>query len=275
MEWSKIKNIIILLLVITNLFLLVAVLSFRHNQRSSEEATLEAVRTVLADRGIEISDDALPPVMELTALAVPRDTQAEAALAQALLGECMVTDQGGGLYVYTGQGGSAHFRSAGELTITLSANDFTAAGGEIQDHAQETLERMGVEASILTTVTEGNTSTVTARQSMNGAPLFNCEIRLQYNGSQLLVISGRLLTGTPQADAAAGDNLPMSTALMRFLSAVTESGDVCRSITTMTAGYLHSTSFTDPVRLSPVWFITTDTASYYLDAATGDLTRLT
>ena len=80
---------------------------------------------------------------------------------------------------------------------------------------------------------------------------------------------------SPQADAAAGDNLPVSTALMRFLSAVTESGDVCRSITTMTAGYLHSTSFTDPVRLSPVWFITTDTASYYLDAATGDLTRLT
>ena len=41
----------------------------------------------------------------------------------------------------------------------------------------------------------------------------------------------------------------------------------------MEPGYLAEQSFSGSVSLSPVWLVRSNTAHYYLDAVTGELTR--
>ena len=60
MEWSKIKNIVILLLALVNVFLLVLVVSQeRRSVRYQEEARTEAV-AVLAKNGVDFLPERIP-----------------------------------------------------------------------------------------------------------------------------------------------------------------------------------------------------------------------
>ena len=69
--------------------------------------------------------------------------------------------------------------------------------------------------------------------------------------------------------------LDLPTAMLRFLDGVTATGDVCSVIRSMEAGYRTSSQpLSGGVRLSAAWLVSTDTADYYLDAATGALTRI-
>ena len=53
-------------------------------------------------------------------------------------------------------------------------------------------------------------------------------------------------------------------------------GDVCSAIQSMEPGWRGTVQpLSGGVRLSPAWLVTTDTAQYYLDCATGALTRIT
>jgi len=62
---------------------------------------------------------------------------------------------------------------------------------------------------------------------------------------------------------------------MGFLDEVLTSGDVCSVIVSVEAGYLLNQSFSNTVRLQPIWYISTNTADYYADGVTGKLTRVT
>ena len=103
MEWRKVKNIIILVLLLVNGFLLVLV-AFRKGEahRYEQTALLQAVQA-LKNSGIEVDIHAVAPVDGLPALTVERDTAREARMTGALLGETVEgDDRGGGLYLYRG-----------------------------------------------------------------------------------------------------------------------------------------------------------------------------
>ena len=89
--------------------------------------------------------------------------------------------------------------------------------------------------------------------------------------SMIYTIVGERLMGTPAEDSEGGTAISVPTALLRFLSGIHSMGDVCSEITSIQSGYLLSVS--DTVRLTPAWYISTDTDSYYLDGLTGALTK--
>lgn len=274
MEWGKLKNIIILILLLVNGFLLVLVAAHREEARQYERTALEQAVQVLENQGIEVDEDNLSPAGKLPPLTVERDLEREAQLAQALLGDGMETDnRGGGLYLYRGDLGEISLRAGGEFSADLSPNAHWHTD-QPEGHAAALLKKMGVEARQAGADTQGSRTAVRFQQLWNGAPVFSCEVEFVYEDGLLTAIHGVLLTAG-QGTAETGEVLDLPTALIRFLDGVISAGDVCSAIRSMEAGYRATPKpLSGGTRLTAVWFITSDTAGYYLDGATGALTRV-
>lgn len=274
MEWSRLKNIIILILLLVNSFLLVLVAARRGEARQYERTALEQTIQVLEGQGIEIDAKNLAPLGQLPPLTVERDLEVERKLACALLGDGVEVDnRGGGLYLYRGPWGELSVRPGGELSAELADVPHWQAN-DPGHHAAALLDRMGVDAEQTALSTQGRETIVRFRQMWNKVPVFSCGVEFVYRGGALGAVRGVLLT-SGQKVGEPGELLPLPTALMRFLDGVTSAGDVCSAIRSMEAGYRATPQpLSGGTRLTAAWFITSDTAEYYLDGATGALTRI-
>lgn len=275
MEWQKLKNLIILILLVVNGFLLVLVWSRRQESARYEHSALEQTVQVLQRSGIEVELSAAAPADGLTPMSVERDLDREEALAHALLGQGAVQaeNRGGGLYLYQGSNGELSVRAGGELSAQL-AQDPRWQTDRPEHHAAGLLRDMGIKAQALEPVQEDGWTRVRFRQLWNGAAVFSCELEFAYHDSSLDSIHGTLLTAEG-GTAEAGQVLTLPTALMRFSEEIAATGDVCTAVRSMEPGYRGTVqSLSGGVRLAPVWRITTDTAAYYLDCVTGALTRV-
>ena len=275
MEWHRLKNIIILILLLLNGFLLVLVAARWSEAVQYDRAALERTVAALADRGIEVDPDGLLSPGELLPLSLERDPEAEQGLARALLDEAVEADNlGGGLYLYRGALGEVSIRAGGELSAALADSPAWDADSP-EDHAAALLNKMGVSARLMDAGAQGNRTLVRFRQLWDKAPVFSCEVEFVYENGRLRGLQGTLLTAA-QGTQEPGEVLSLPTALMRFLDGVTATGDVCSAIRSMEAGYrISSQPLSGGVRLTAVWLVSSDTADYYLDGATGALTRLT
>ena len=275
MEWPKLKNIILLILLLVNGFLLVLVGTRYTESVQYERTALELTLVRLEARGIRVEADRLAPAGDLLPLTVERDPERELRLAQALLGgEAVQADnRGGGLYLYQNGSGVVNVRAGGELSAELTDGPGLSADGSPERHAAGLLKKMGIEG-LLTGVTEEEDRTrVRFRQLWHGTPVFSCEVEFTYSSHFLRSIQGTLLTAGGGA-AEAGRVLTLPTALMRFSEEIAATGDVCTAVYSMVPGYRGTTqSLSGGVRLTPVWLVDTDTGSFYLDGLTGALTR--
>lgn len=277
MEWRKLKNLIILILLMVNGFLLILVAARRGEALLYERSALEGAVQVLEGGGIHVELSGLSGADGLAPLSVERDLEREFLMAQALLGAEGVQqdNRGGGLYLYQNGSGELSVRAGGELSADLSGSSNSPADGGPERHAAQLLKKMGIDAEQISADEEGEWTRVRFRQLWNGAPLFSCEVEFVYDEHSLLhSVQGTLLS-TQAGTAEAGQAMTLPTALLRFWEGVTATGDVCSSIQSMRAGYRGTAqALSGGVRLTPVWLVSTDTAQYYLDCVTGTLTRV-
>ena len=275
MEWPKLKNIIILILLLLNGFLLVLV-GMRYTEAAKYDRTaLNQTLEVLEARGIQADPDSLSPAESLPPLTMERDLEAEQKLAAALLGsEVDADNQGGGLYLYRSKLGELSLRAGGELSAQLAQDEHWRTDSP-ESHAAGLLRAMELTARQTGVTTQGTETVVRFRQLLDRIPVFSCEVEFVYKDGLLRTVRGTLLPAG-QTVQEAGSALTLPTALMRFLDGITATGDVCSSIQSMEAGYrISSQPLSGGVRLTAVWLVSSNTADYYLDGATGALTRLT
>lgn len=276
MEWSKVKNIIIVILLLVNGFLLILVGGQWQKVRSYEKTALTGAAQVLEQNGILVSDEALAQAAEGAppSMTAGRDAEREAAIAATLLGEdAACTDQSGGLYVYSGSGGMAIFRANGDFTITLPDFPVKLAEDELFRHAEGLLESMRVEGEYIGMDADSGFTRIAYRQTLDGVPLYNCEIVFAYSEGCLRTVGGTLLVCDEPEEATDGEEpLGVSTALIRFLEGILDRRDLCSAVTAIRPGYLSTQSFGAAAYLTPIWLVSTDISDYYLNGITGELT---
>lgn len=270
MPWSKLKNIILLILVLTNLFLLVLVVGQSiQSSRLKGQIREETVR-FLTDRGIQIEEAVIPEGMTLSPMAAERDIEGEQAAAAALLrGEVEAEARGGEVYRYQNENGSIQFHSDGTFSARLEPGAYPA-GDDPERTCQVLLESVGFSGSLIQADGEG----LTFLQKLDGVSLFGLQVTVLYeNGSLTALTAGRRLVGEPQQDNTR-QTISVSTAMVRFLNGVSALGDVCNRVDRIEQGYSCTASLSGPMSLTPVWRITTDTGAYQLDTVTGTVSRV-
>ena len=126
MDRSLLKNIIIIILVLVNAFLLASLLlrqnSALHSQRQTEEQLIE----LFAADGMTLEKKALSQKTPPPSFVLNRSIAREREAAAYFLGSNLIQeDQGGGTYTYTGDSGVARFRSNGSFEVagTLATED--------------------------------------------------------------------------------------------------------------------------------------------------------
>ena len=269
MDSVKVKNFIILVLVIVDLALLVLVV--RDAARGSEQRkeAIEGAREVLLSHGISVSGDADLGEREGSSYSVSRSDEAERLAAEAIFGEVEVTDRGGGIVMYSAVSGEVTFRGAGGLEMQyygISAPETD----EPEKLALEMSRTLGAEAysEDISSVTEGETTTVSVGCSWMGSRIVNCELNYTFKGGKLLYVSGSRPLGESSSERLE-EIIDVPTVLMRFIELTQQQGHVCSMLEELELCYLYSGTASGGGSLSPVWQLRTDTGYFYINAITG------
>lgn len=274
MEWSKLKNVILLMLVCVNLILLLLVGSQASQNLRYQKETREAAQAVLEQGGITFAPEQFPADQSLPVVTVARDRSGEAGVAAALLGEVTLEGESEVRPRYSGPGGTAEFSMNGSFTVILQPGTWTRESGQDYEEASQTcLEAMGFTGTLEQANLNGSEKALTYCQNWENTPLFSCSVSLHWQEDNLIRVEGQWLEGSA-VSSSSEELLTATTALVRFLAGINEGGYVCSRIDEMTFGYLSGSTTTLQVQLTPVWRFITDTGTYYIDAVTGAFTPL-
>lgn len=270
MPWTKMKNIILIILAVTNLCLFALALNQTVQSRRLEDQLREETFRYLLGRGVQVDEELIPRTMELSPQVAERSTAGEAeAAAELLRGEVQTEARGGEVYRYHNDLGSIQFHSDGTFSAQLEPSAFPL-GEDRAAGCLELLERLDFQGELI--AQEGDE--LTFRQTWKEVPLFQQQVTLVcQEGGAAAMTAGRRLVGEPKDDPSR-QTLTVATALIDFLNGVSALGDVCSRIDAIEQGYVTSSSLSGRMTLTPVWRVTTDTGVYQLDTVTGTVTRV-
>ena len=96
METRRLKNIVILILVLLNLFLAALLLNFRFQGTRARRDMLDELDALFSANAISLSENLELDVPQLPTLSVQRDLETEAEIAAMLLGEAVPAEYQGG-----------------------------------------------------------------------------------------------------------------------------------------------------------------------------------
>jgi hypothetical protein len=191
-------------------------------------------------------------------------------LAETLLGNTSEVNEGGNIYIYSGdKGGRAKF-SGGEFDITLPPGHYPS-GGDALKAATQILKTLQIEAVSITSGGSAGNETVVAVCAINHQPVFNCRVVLIFNDGSLVGLSGKLAVDVqPTTDKK--DMSSPATALMIFLSGVKSGTITCTRIDAVQPGYvLTETSVPGKGSLQPAWRIDTESGIFTVNTVTAKI----
>lgn len=264
MKTSRLKKIIIVLLLLVNAFLLTLLWSRRAQERAAYERKVAQLTALYASNGIALSPSLLPGDARLDAVDPARDLDAEAAFAKSLLGAAAANDAGGGIYRYVSASGQCLIRSSGAVRAAMDR-----AVNDPESFCADLFSSYGYAQRSSTLA--GGSGTVTAVRTINSYAVFNAVLELTFSQNRLLSVAGSFLSAVEAVEGTEG--LDAVTALVRFLDYSTRSGEVCTEITGVECGYLLQSTASATLRLIPAWRVDTDVNSYYVNFVNGEITR--
>lgn len=278
MEGTKIKNIVIIILLLLNGFLLVPVGGRRAQDANSRDAALSSAVEILRDSGIVLEDAVVPREADLPALRAVRDLALEQEQAVRLLGDGVTAQaRGGEVYRYESELGWLQFHSTGEFLAEFEPGAFAVGEEDVARHAAHLLSQLAFDGRVSQKLEFGGAEhsdwSITFVQMLDGALVLDCQVTLHYLNGSLVSLGGRRVPGQPVSTGETSA-VSVATALMRLYNGLNELGDVYNRIQTIEPAYRLNVSLSDPVRLIPVWYVKTDTGEYSMELQNGRVSRV-
>lgn len=265
METYRLKNIAILILLLLNgcLLLLLGYQNLQAMRAETDTAgqleALYAANQLKLGSGVDLDQPVLSP------LSLSRQGETEQAIASFLLGGATEpASQGGGIYSYEGDHGAIHFRAGGSFdgsSLTLAVDDITA-------FCQQFCQQFGY--ADLQVQIQNRTGSVTAIQQVSGVPVAGCSLTLRFERGVLASVNGAHVS-LEDAVPEPAERMNCVTALVRFLDYRNTAGVVCSEVTDVRCVYELQGGAAP--RLLPMWRVETDTYVYFVNCATGEVTR--
>lgn len=270
MDTSKIKNYMIILLAIVNIFLLSIVLKNVSDDRASKEYATAALERVLAENNIVMSENVALPEKMPTEVTLSRSLLKERRKLSSLIGSCSAQDLGGNIIYYRGNDGQASFRGTGEFEIALE-KAIIPRTDDLLSGCYSVTKRLGIDLADIEPdlITDGSSQIVSLICAWNGTPVYNASVEFSFTPDRLYLITGMRPLDTEVSIRALEDYPDSATILMSFLAYARQTGDAFSEITNVELGYFISSSASGSCVLRPVWCIVTDSGKYYINGQTG------
>lgn len=258
------KNIIIMILVLLNGFLLgslamrqTAAVRSRH-RTEAQLVSLFAADGMTLEEGV-ISRETPPPSLSLS-----RNPEREREAAEFFLGPGLVRSSlEDGTCLYSSESGVAQFRSNGAFDIvgSLPSQD----GVEL---CRKFCKRFSCEEPVFSLDSQ-RSGTGTAVCLYGKRPVYNSTVLFTLDQGKLLTVSGTLLPGEGAAVSEEREPLSAAAALTSFQQMRRESYAVVSAVTDMYLCYELQGSTASALSLAPAWCIVTDASKYYVNCVTG------
>lgn len=262
LERTRLKNIIILILLLMNAFLLGTLFYHRHSEASARSRMAQELSSLFAAEGIALSADTVPADSAPAGRTPIRSTEEDLRLAVWLLGDGLTTrDEGGGIYTCRGSAGEALFRSSGSFEVRLLSGI---------DNAADTVSRFCREFGYRQPDAVPDDGTATAVQYVENCPVVDAAVTFRVADGRLVGLSGIHLPS--ESAVSDGETLSAATALTLLLQSRRTSGAVVSVVTDVFPCWRLQTTSASPMTLSPAWGIATDAGMYYVNCITGAVT---
>ena len=266
MESFRLKNIVILILLILNLFLAALLVNYRLQGARARQNLLDELNALFTANAISLSEDLELDTPPLASLSVQRNLDKEAEIAATLLGESVEAQhQGGGIYSYTGSMGTVHFRSGGNF-------DYVPLGQSVEDpqaFCDQLFEAYGYRPAEVFSDESG--TSYTATQYLGETAIYNCTLTIQFLDGQLLSLSGSYVSTASTTPTPT--SLTAVDALVQLLDYRNATGMVCNSVQDIQPVYELQSGPSASLQLAAKWQITADAYQYYVDCNTGNVVR--
>ena len=272
MESSRLKNIIILILVLLNLSLLLSLGGRQTAARSARRQSTEQLVELFAANEVTLDPNLIPRKSPPASRTMLRNAEQEQKVAESLLGQRVTrSEQGSGTYAvstFDSDQGAALFRANGsfEAAVTRSVED-------VEAFCRSFCQEFGYR-DLTFDLTDG-TGTAAAVQYTEGYQVLNCTVTFSISDGRLAAVRGTHLPEDYTETASGEAPLSAAAALSAFLSAHQASGGVACTVTDISLCYELQSTTSAPMALVPVWRITTDIANaiYYVNCITGAVTH--
>lgn len=264
MPVSKLKNLILLILLLCNLALLCLLVPRKLEQRQEAQQLYNSLSTLCQTQNVRLDPERIPQTITLYSLELAEQTLAEYDALQALADKEITYADG------TVEASGVQLGHWNNGTLKLKLSDQKPVSN-LRRAAKKELDRMSFQYDQVPQPERRSPGTYTLRagQTILGVPVFSRGLTLTYLNSCLTEVSGDYFAGTL---TKTGNRACMSAsdAIVSFLSARVDLGWVGSSVTAVEQGYLPSVS-SGSVRLNPVWKLTTDTGSFYVNGITAEV----
>lgn len=267
MDRYQLKNVIILILLLVNGFLLGSLAYRGTAARAARDRSVEQLAALFAADGITLDPGAIPDQEPPAGRTLTRDMALERSAAVDLLGGGLRRSERGGVCSYSGTGGAALFRENGAFE---AAGTLAASGGE--EFCRRFCREFHYKITAVQLDGEGS-GTVTALREYGGLTVANCAVTFTLERDAVISAKGTLLPESSVETAGSQEPLSAQAALTAFLAMRRETGAVASSITEMSLCYELQSSNAVPMSLAPAWHIATDTVGYYVNCATGAVSQ--
>lgn len=270
MDQIKVKNFIILVLLIVNAVLACVFATDVLRERALAAEATSGVVELLAERGISVGENVDLTERTLTSLTVSRNTDEELSKVTKVIGTSEMSDQGGNIRLYFASGGEAGLRGTGRVEMNIRRGAY--GSGEPLETAEQFMRDFGMEAAgepVSNSIDpETNEGTLTLECAYNGTSVVNCTLTFTFAEGELVGVYGtRVLDSISSGRQLATIDVP--TVLMRFVALLREQNRVCSSLDALELCYHMSVNAAGEGELVPVWRIVTDTGEFYINAVTG------
>lgn len=268
MERSRLKNIILLILVLVNAMMLIALASTRIQESNARKRLTSQLVAMFENNGIVLNAEKIPAELPPTGTVLHRNTNEERTMAVLFLGKSPETDNaGGGIYTYSTSRGNATFRTDGSFEITGRLGS-----SHIEKLCRKFCSVYGYK-NLKLTLRNGKGQGKATQYYKNGKCIVNCTVSFLIEGDSLVSVSG---THIPNPDSRFNGktvSMTAATALTRFLEFHRQSGTVVSKIKRIFPCYRLKSSVSAPMSLVPIWRIVTDTGNYDVNCTTGTVTQ--
>ncbi len=271
MDWKRAKNLILVMLIVVNVFLLGAyIYTERSGWIANEQAIADAVE-YLGSQNIFLDPDILPhDDLHRNTVLLVRDYDTESSMAKTLIGGDEES-RSGGIVRFTDESGeqNAIWRSGGlfEANFTVYGGD-TYSGTATTNPVINHLISAGFTGGTVTDISDGELTQFTLSQQYDSLPIFNGTLTATCAADSKVYTAGRWCVGTAQTLSDAGEQ-ELTGLLIRYAQKIEKSDVGICKIESVTPGYMAENLANFGVKLVPAWEIKTTSGTGYISAVDG------